>query len=394
MDNRVFEIEPLSQKKLDELKLSWFGGEDEWDYLTDKIVGVYPEEVDAFKIAARKLYGMFEIGAAHVVNNNLFQQIGIPSNAVELVKFSWEKRRWHKHLYGRFDLAGGLFDKPVKMIEYNADTATILPETAVIQKEQLAANPLPGKGQLNTLFEDLAEGFRLLLENNPDKEAKILLSSMGFEEDELNIEFLAEAAKKGGFTTVEHRKLEEVIFSPDEGIFLERTLDEYEQFEFWFKIVPWEFIAYEEPDLMRDLTSIVKNNLAVVINPAYSLIFQSKAMMKILCDLFPDSDYLLKTDFTPPENGASFVKKVIWGREGENITINDGSGSTLEESDGDYGNYPSIYQEFAELPKDSKENYYQAGLYYTHRSSGLSFRREDQLIMDEDAEFLGHFFIS
>ena len=34
------------------------------------------------------------------------------------------------HLYGRFDLSGGLDGKPIKLIEFNADTATCIPETA------------------------------------------------------------------------------------------------------------------------------------------------------------------------------------------------------------------------------------------------------------------------
>ncbi len=45
-------------------------------------------------------------------------------------------------------------------------------------------------------------------------------------------------------------------------------------------------------------------------------------MMKILCDLYPDSPYLLKTAFEPL-NGLPQVEKKLFGREGANMAILD-----------------------------------------------------------------------
>ena len=47
----------------------------------------------------------------------------ISLNLVEIIKNSWENDV-HWHLYGRFDLAGGIDGKPIKLIELNADTPT------------------------------------------------------------------------------------------------------------------------------------------------------------------------------------------------------------------------------------------------------------------------------
>ncbi len=61
--------------------------------------------------------------AEHVIENNLFHDIGIPFNLVDIIKESWESDV-HWHLYGRFDLAGGIDGKPIKLLEFNADTPT------------------------------------------------------------------------------------------------------------------------------------------------------------------------------------------------------------------------------------------------------------------------------
>ena len=183
-----------------------------------------------------------------------------------------------------------------------------------------------------------------------------------------------------------------MIFSPDEGIFIPAGRDEYLPIDFWFKLVPWEFIAWEEPKLMDILTRIVLNDLAIVLNPAYTMLFQSKAMLKILWDLFPQHPLLLESSFDERSfRNRPYVQKVIYGREGENIKIFNDSGRCVADCEGEYGHYPSVYQAYYPLPKDSDDEYYQAGIYCTGQASALSFRRRDGLIIDEDAEFIGHY---
>ena len=68
-----------------------------------------------------------------------------------------------------------------------------------------------------------------------------------------------------------------------------------QDYEYWFKLFPWEDIAIEEGELALTLQHIMESQSAIILNPAYTLLFQSKGMLKILCDLFPDSPYLLET---------------------------------------------------------------------------------------------------
>ena len=132
----------------------------------------------------------------------------------------------------------------------------------------------------------------------------------------------------------------------------------------------------------------MNNQQAIILNPAYTLLFQSKGMMKILCDLFPDSPYLLKTSFEPLK-GIQYVEKRMFGREGANVRIVDASGNTLEANDGPYGNFKPIYQEYVEFPKDSTGNSYQAGVFFAYEACGLGFRRGGK-ILGNMSKFVGH----
>ena len=392
VSNRLYEFKAPAYKFWKKRDLSYYA-EPDMEYLCDEMLCISEIEVKEYSRACDLLYGMYEKAAQHVIDNDLWALLGIPDNAIEIIKISWEKRALNPHLYGRFDLAGIINGAPAKLIEFNADTATVMPETAIIQEEQLRKAKIKGATQFNELSTRLAERFQEIQKVHPTKSNNILLSHMGHEEDILNLDIVLNAAKAAGLNT-QRAILERVIFSPEEGIFVQTGKEEYTQFDYWFKLVPWEFIAYEEPDLMKTLTEIVKNDLAVILNPAYTMIYQSKAIMKILWDLYPNHYLLLKTSFSREDfKNRLYVKKSFFGREGENISVFTYGDKVLEENDGDYGNYPSIYQEFVELPMDRDDEIYQAGIYYTNKAAAISYRRRDGLITDEDSEFIGHYIL-
>jgi glutathionylspermidine synthase len=180
---------------------------------------------------------------------------------------------------------------------------------------------------------------------------------------------------------VEFAYIDEIGFS-DDGIFYNN-----EQYEFLFKLIPWENIAIEEPELCDIFTNMVKNKQAIILNPAYTLLFQSKGILKILWDLYPNHPLLLETSFEPLENKKQ-VQKVTFGREGENITIYDENMNIITKKDGEYKNFKKIYQEFVEFPSD-KENYYQAGVFFAYEACGLGYRKGN-LILDNMSKFTGH----
>ncbi|MCF2444471.1 glutathionylspermidine synthase family protein [Dyadobacter sp. CY345] len=373
---------------LQKLGWNWMLGTDTTPYLVKDIVVVDDETATAFYEAAATLYDMFVEAGQYAIDNQLFSEIGISENLIELVKLSWQEDK-NVHLYGRFDLAGGFDGQPVKLIEFNADTATCLPETAVVQWAHLKTNNEDDSQQFNTLYETLVKQFQYIKLVNNDLTASILFSTMrGFPEDDTNVNILSEAAKEAGFDA-DFAYVDEVEFS-HEGVFKQDPSGngEFTRFDFWFKLVPWEYIGGEEPELATTLTDIIKNRKAVVLNPAYTLLFQSKYILKVLWDLYPYHPLLLQTERHPITHKKS-VSKVLFGREGANVSILEKGGEVLEKVDGEYEEQKKIYQEYVEFPTDAEGFSYQAGVFFAGEPCGLGFRRGGK-ILDNTAQFVGH----
>ena len=381
---------PLTPEYLESLGFVWHTDSDESAYLSDELVVISEAEAEAYYEAANTLYDMYVEAGEYVVENNLFHEIGIPFNLVELIKESWENEV-HWHLYGRFDLAGGIDGKPIKLIEFNADTPTALFETAVIQWAILKQNRLEEAAQFNSLYEALLDNFKRLVTLDEDISAfeeryegwKFLFTSIrGNAEEENTVRLLQHIAAEAGYST-QFAYIDEIEFSEEEGIFYND-----EHYELWFKLIPWEDIALEESDLAMLLSSIVKAQKAIIFNPAYTLMFQSKGMLKILWDLYPSHPLLLETSFEPL-SAQKQVKKPIFGREGGNVSILDSNAHAIESVGGDYANHKMVYQAYTELPKDDQGSSYQAGVFYAYEACALGFRKGGE-ILDNMSKFVGH----
>ena len=384
---KLLQVKKLEKEYLESIGFSWHSGEDGSEYLSDKIVCVKESEANAYYEAVNELYDMFVAAAQNVIDYNRFDELGIPFNLVDAIKMSWENEV-HWHLYGRFDLAGGLDGKPIKLIEFNADTPTALFESAILQWALLKQNDMDESRQFNSIYESLMDNFKRLITLDESVEGfeehyqgwKILFSSVaGSKEEEITTRLLAHIAKEAGFET-NFSYVDEVEFS-EEGIFKDRL-----NYEYWFKLIPWEDIAIEEGELAMLLTQIMRHQKAIILNPAYTLLFQSKGILKILWELYPNHPLLLETKDSPLE-GKDYVKKPVFGREGANISIVKDS-KLVCENVGPYGNNKCVYQEFIEL--NSYENeYYQAGVFFAYEGCGLGFRK-GSLILDNYSKFVAH----
>jgi glutathionylspermidine synthase len=386
-------IKPLSNSKLEELGFTWHTDSDKSGYISDTLVKITQDEAEAYYEAVNEIYDMYAEAAGYVIENNLFFELGIPFNLVDAIKKSWENDV-HWHIYGRFDLSGGIDGKPIKLLEFNADTPTALFETALLQWALLRENGLNEESQFNNVYDAIRENFRRLITLFDDTDLfderydgwKILFSSVyGNDEEEATTKLLRQMATDTGFNTG-FEYLGDVKF--DENGIYDRNENQY---EYWFKLYPWEDIAVNEPELATTLTTIMQNQAAIILNPAYTLLFQSKGMLKILYDLFPDSPYLLRASFEPLK-GIKHVEKSVFGREGANVKIVDANGSVLNEQGGEYGNYKRVYQEYVDLPKDAEGAKYQAGVFFAYEACGLGFRKGGE-IMNNMSKFVSHIIV-
>lgn len=387
---KLQQIKKLSDETLDKIGFTWHTDTDGSKYVSDNLVQITQDEAQAYYEAGNELYDMYAEAAQHVIDNDLFFDLGIPFNLIDTIKKSWENDV-HWHIYGRFDLAGGLDGQQIKLIEFNADTPTSLFETTLLQWALLKENGMDEDKQFNNAYEAISNNFRRLITLEEDTSSfernydgwKILFSCIeGNDEEEATTKLLQQIATDAGFNT-HFEYLENVKFDED-GIFDA----EDNNYEYFFKLFPYEDIATDEPELATILNSIITNQKAILLNPAYTLLFQSKGMLKILWDLYPSHPYLLETSFE--SLNSLHVEKCVFGREGANTKIIEANGNILEQTDGEYDNYKKVYQEYVDFNKDEDGSKYQAGVFFAYESCALGFRKGGE-IMDNMSKFVGHY---
>ncbi|SFV66466.1 Similarity with glutathionylspermidine synthase, group 2 [hydrothermal vent metagenome] len=366
---KFVQIQGIEKTHLEQMGFSWHKDEDGEYIVRDKLIQVTHKEADAYVNAANAIYKMYEVGAQYVIDNNLFEALDIPPSLIEPIKKSWINER-DNHLYGRFDLSGGIDGKEIKLIEFNADTPTLLLETAVIQWMILESSNLTNPQQFNKIYESISKKFKNISLSKKADFSKFLFSSIkNVDEESETTKLLLNMAKDAGLLT-HFSYLEDIGFLDD------KVVDELENtYDFWFKLYPWEEMLEPQDGLTTS-----------ILNPAFTLLYQSKGMLAILYELFPDSPYLLKTSFEPIKE--KYVKKRMFGREGANIDIVE-NGKVLKHTDGIYEEYKAVYQEYVSFVKDSDANHYQAGVFYSDGACGLGFRRGAE-ILDDMSQFIGH----
>jgi len=385
---QTMQVEPVPTTVLEDIGMQWHTDSDGSDYIVPALVLVSEQEAEAYYAAANTLYDMYVEAAQHVIDNRLYEQLGIDPLLVPLIEQSWERDDWH--LYGRFDLAGGLDGRPIKLIEFNADTPTSLFETSIVQWALLRANDMGEERQFNNIHAMLQDNFRRVVVGdgvdfaaNYRKEKFLFSSIAGLPEDERTVRYLQHVAHEAGLYT-DFAFMNEAGFIPKQGVFNR----DQQRADFWFKLYPWENIAAEEPELTELLQSISELGSTRFINPAYTLLFQSKGILKVLWDLYPESPYLLQTAFEPLA-GKAQVEKKVFGREGENTRITDADGRVIAHTIGQYDHHRSVFQEYVEFPQDAAGHRYQAGVFYAYEACGLGFRRGGE-ILDNMSKFVGH----
>jgi len=315
------------------------------DFLEDKMQNITLSKTEAlaYYTATNELYDMYVAAAEHVIENDLFFDMGIPFNLIDAIKKSWENDV-HWHIYGAFKFTGGLNGQAIKLLEFDADTPSKLLQTS---QEQL------NETQFNEIYEMVSENFKRLITLDDGTDLfeerydgwKILFSAPSDDEEKIKTsQFLEHLAQNAGFET-SFSYLNEVSFS-DEGI----ADADGTQYEYWCKNYSWLDMATDEGELATTITNIMDKQQAIIINPAYTLLFESRGMLKVLQELYPDSPYLPKVSFDKFENA---IERTVFG-EGE-----------------EYANFKKIYYENIEDTQNAR-------VFFAYEACGLSFFNEKE----------------
>ena len=382
-DSRFKEIKRLKKKHIPH-RLHWYLDE---DYFSEELLGIYRSEIEQLRRISDEAFYLFQRATDKIIGEKKLIELGIPESFHACITHSWENKSKHPFLYGRFDINGGLKSDYGRIIEFNADTCSTIPETILwqpLQLEQLKGHPQ----SFNTLKYDI----NALLSNLKSflgKDKPVFLgTSFGYEEDILNVNCIIDIAYEAGFKPF-YSNLEHIVFS-DEGVF-HQIGEEYEEVDVLFKMVPWDWMFNDEPELAHILSGLITNNKVVVLNPPYTAVWQNKKFLAYITKNFPNS-IIAETYLHKEPSLYNYVKKPVYGRLGENVSI-EAMGNSEAKSEGDFGNQDMIYQKYYPLHADEENYLYQIGMFYTTKSSAINLRTQESKIITDDCEFMSHYII-
>ena len=316
-----------------------------------------------------------------VKSERLMEQLDIPEKLRDYVADSW--KRGDPSLYGRFDFA---YDgqSPAKLYEYNADTPTSIYESAVFQwlwlEERIADGSVPaGADQFNSLHEKLVARFRAIF---PAGGFVHFSSDPDFVEDRQTVRFLEDLAKQAGLDP-------KFVAIGDIGLNADgRFVDEQNWLiQAMFKLYPWEQMLrddYAEPLPHADIT---------VLEPAWKSLLSNKGILPLLWERHAGHPNLLESYFEDDPKASALssahVRKPLFSREGDNISIVEPGGTELGK-DGGYDGRAILQAVHA--PPVFGGGYAIIGSWVVgEEPAGMSVREDEGRITRNTSRFVPHF---
>lgn len=330
------------------------------------------EQIDIIEEATEELHRLCLSVVDRVIEQGLYERFAIPDFCVPLIERSW--RRKDPSLFGRFDLVWNGHG-PVKMLEYNADTPTSLPETAVIQWFWLQ-DRFPDADQFNSLHEKLIERWRIIA----DGELVHFTCVSSAEEDRGNVEYLRDTAMQAGLRT-EFLDIQDIGYDHLNGVFVDFS---EERIHALFKLYPYEWMMSEPFGQFLDVERLT------LIEPPWKMILSNKAILPLLWEMFPHHPNLLPASFEEGRVGSAYCRKPRLSREGSNVSLYR-NGEVIS-TEGEYGEEGFIYQALAPLP-EFDGNYPVLGSWIVgSHAAGLGIREDMTEITTDQARFVPHYF--
>jgi len=324
----------------------------------------------------------------HIIEENLFSQIGIPGWAVPRIKETWESEP--PMIYGRFDFAYG-HDGVPKLLEYNADTPTGLLESAAVQ--WFWARDVFGDGvdQWNLLHELLVARWRELAQAGRLPGERLHLLHTNAErsgEDFMTIGYMAETARAANLMC-ELEAIESLGFVDGQG-FVDlggnavRTA---------FKLYPWEWMVREDFGAQALEHMGDGPGQTTWIEPIWKMLWSNKGILPVLHRLFPEHPNILPAwfDGEQPAGLQNFVRKPLLAREGANAAVVLDGDVVEQGPDQDYGEEGFVVQAYTDLGDYGGGARPVLGVWTVDvEPAGLGIRESDGLLTTNTSRFVPH----
>lgn len=284
-----------------------------------------PDEVAELESVTDELHRMCAEAARYLATGAL-GTLGLSEAAFELAQHSLRLRE--PSIYGRFDLAWDGTGPP-KMLELNGDTPTGLVEGAICQWSRMEAL-FPGLGedhpefdQLNGLWPMLVDRWRQRLPYSVTKTLHVAYTREEESgEDAANAAVLANTAVEAGYRAV-LLPVEDVRYDTRSRGWVHATGDVDHPvvvgpIEEIFALHPWEHMVddgpgafvLEDPTLMHHW-----------YEPAWKMFQSNKLLLVALWRCFPGHENLLAAHPDGPGELREWVRKPVFGREGDGIEL-------------------------------------------------------------------------
>lgn len=368
------------QKKVEEIGLIYHHTEGQPYWNESAYYSFRASEIDRIETASNELHHMCLEAAQHIIDNNRFSDLAIPTAAVPIIQRAWEDEP--AALYGRFDFA---YDgEHLKLLEYNADTPTALVEAAVAQWYWLQEQ-FPHLDQFNSIHEKLLAKWRDLKPYLADPMHFTYLPPPDLEnsEDLMTVTYLMDLAGQAGI----HGSLVEIDaigWDAEQNSFVDQAGNPIRSI---FKLYPWEW-------LLRDQFAeqyFATQSYTQWIEPIWKMLLSNKGILPILWELFPHHANLLECYFDGPKRMTDYVKKPLLSREGANMSIHHGA-ATVEATGGPYGAEGLVYQATAGIAEFNGARPIIGSWMIDGIAAGIGIRESKSAVTDNLSSFVPHLF--
>lgn len=331
------------------------------EYALFDLYEVTDGEVEKVHIAT-ECAGKIYFKTAHLLRNipdEALLEMGYPEETLSLLRL---KTLEAESIIARFDFIA--HNDGYKCIEMNADTPTFIKELFVVNeqvcKEFGTKNP-------NAEMEELLKSNvrKSVAQSIFSPDAHIVFTAHDDNiEDYFTTLYIMQFVPGAKFTPLHQLHIQKGV-----GLFDEdgKRIDLLYRPTF-----PIENLIQDEDDAQNRiglwLIELVELNLLTILNPPSAFLLQNKAVQAIIWGLHEEKnafftseehewieEYFLPTylEDTPfIEKGLRYVKKPVFGREGDTVEIYSEVGQLIKEDvQKSYNHFPKVYQQFIEQPK-------------------------------------------
>ena len=333
----------------------------------------------------------------------------IPSALRPLIKASWKNRE--SDFLGRFDFIWDGTGSP-KLLEYNADTPTILVETGVGQQEWFKRCKIEENNKSAWSFNDVDEAvkrkWRKLAKTSPVVYflAPDIDRSRDVEEHE-HKEYLKATATACGIKVKEINNAQLLsMLEHDPPISTEVPL------VVW-KISPYEWMAYDPSS--SQLFNSDRSTQVHWLEPPWKLILGNKAILPLLWEMYPNHPNLLFSTFAEADaihsiliDSKRLVGKPKYGREGQGVVYSGSdsasgfvkkanSASSVSVTDADRTENiflgDPIFQEYHSTSRFSGRKIVLGSWMSAGQPSGICIREDSQETTVDNSSFVPHYVV-